>query len=83
MEAICPQTGRGPHQTKQRLSHLMRFALKAAQEESLFISALYTSSGIIYWTNKAADACSYSTLQSAKTAAALTNMELHIIPALD
>ena len=58
----------------------MRFALKAAQAESLFISALYTSSGDVYWTSKADDACSYSSLERAKDAAAVSGKQLEIIP---
>ena len=58
----------------------MRFALKAAQAESLFISALYTSSGDVYWTSSADDACSYSSLERARNAAALSGKQLEIIP---
>ena len=60
----------------------MRFALKAAQAESLFVSALYTGSGDIYWTKRAADACSYSSLERAKDAATLSDRRLEIIPVL-
>lgn len=58
----------------------MRFALKAAQAESLFISALYTSSGDVYWTSSADDACSYSSLERARNAAAVSGKQLEIIP---
>ena len=58
----------------------MRFALKAAQAEPLFVSALYTNSGEIYWTNSADDACSYSSLERAKNAAAVSGKQLKIIP---
>lgn len=58
----------------------MRFALKAAQAESLFVSALYTSSGDTYWTSSADDACSYSSLKRAKDAAAVSGQQLEIIP---
>mgnify|MGYP001372309126 FL=1 len=58
----------------------MRFALKAAQAEPLFVSALYMGSGDIYWTNKADDACSYSSLERAKDAATLSGKQLEIIP---
>jgi len=58
----------------------MRFALKAAQPEPLFISALYTNSGDVFWTNRADDACSYSSLERAKSAADLLGKQLEIIP---
>ena len=58
----------------------MRFALKAAKAESLFISALYTSSGDVYWTSSADDACSYSSLERARDAAAVSGKQLEIIP---
>ncbi len=58
----------------------MRFALKAAQAESLFISALYTNSGDVYWTSSADDACSYSSLERARNAAAVSGKQLEIIP---
>ena len=60
----------------------MRFALKAAQAEPLFVSALYMGSGDIYWTNKADDACSYSSLERAKDAATLSDRQVEIIPVL-
>ena len=60
----------------------MRFALKAAQAEPLFVSALYTNSGDTYWTNSADDACSYSSLERAKDAAAVSGKQLEIIPVL-
>lgn len=58
----------------------MRFALKAAQTEPLFVSALYVGSGDIYWTKRADDACSYSSLERARNAAHLSNRRLEIIP---
>ena len=58
----------------------MRFALKAAQAEPLFVSALYMGSGDIYWTKRADDACSYSSLKRAKDAATLSGKQLEIIP---
>lgn len=58
----------------------MRFALKAAQAESLFISALYTNSGDVYWTSSADDACSYSSLERARDAATMSGKQLEIIP---
>ena len=60
----------------------MRFALKAAQTEPLFVSALYMGSGDIYWTSRADDACSYSSLERARTAANLSGKQLEIIPVL-
>jgi len=57
----------------------MRFALKAAQAESLFISAFYPSSGDVYWTNRKIDACSYSSLEHAKNVAALLGKQVEII----
>ena len=60
----------------------MRFALKAAQPEPLFISALYTNSGDVCWTSSADDACSYSTLERARSAADLLGRQLEIIPVL-
>ena len=57
----------------------MRFALKAAQAEPLFVSALYMHSGETYWTRKARDACSYSTLERARDAAVLSGREVEII----
>ena len=57
----------------------MRFALKAAQAESLFVSALYMGSGDVYWTSRADDACSYSSLERAKNAAALSGKQLEIM----
>jgi hypothetical protein len=60
----------------------MRFALKAAQPEPLFISALYTNSGDVCWTSSADDACSYSSLERARSAADLLGRELEIIPVL-
>ena len=60
----------------------MRFALKAAQAEPLFVSALYTNSGDTYWTSRADDACSYSSLERAKSAADLSGKQLEIIPVL-
>lgn len=58
----------------------MRFALKAAQAEPLFVSALYAGSGDIYWTKRTDDACSYSTLERAREAATLSSRQLEIIP---
>ncbi len=58
----------------------MRFALKAVQPEPLFVSALYMGSGDVYWTNSADDACSYSSLERAKSAADLSGKRLEIIP---
>ena len=60
----------------------MRFALKAAQAEPLFVSALYTGSGDVYWTSRADDACSYSSLERARDAANLSGKQLEIIPVL-
>ena len=60
----------------------MRFALKAAQAEPLFVSALYANSGDTYWTSSADDACSYSSLERARVAAALSDKQLEIIPVL-
>lgn len=60
----------------------MRFALKAAQAEPLFVSALYMGSGDVYWTKRANDACSYSSLERAKDAAAFSNRRVEIIPVL-
>ncbi len=60
----------------------MRFALKAAQPEPLFISALYTNSGDVCWTSSADDACSYSSLERARDAADLSGRQLEIIPVL-
>jgi hypothetical protein len=60
----------------------MRFALKAAQAEPLFVSALYANSGDTYWTSSADDACSYSSLEQARVAAALSGKQLEIIPVL-
>jgi len=60
----------------------MRFALKAAQAEPLFVSALYVHSGDTYWTSSADDACSYSSLEHARIAAALSDKQLEIIPVL-
>ena len=60
----------------------MRFALKAAQEEPLFVSALYMGSGDVYWTSRADDACSYSSLERARAAATLSGERLEIIPVL-
>ena len=60
----------------------MRFALKAAQVEPLFVSALYMGSGDIYWTKRADDACSYSSLERAKDAASLSDRQVEIIPVL-
>ena len=60
----------------------MRFALKAAQAEPLFVSALYSGSGDIYWTQKADDACSYSSLERARDAASLSDKRVEIIPVL-
>ena len=60
----------------------MRFALKAAQAEPLFVSALYTNSGDTYWTSSADDACSYSSLERAKNAATLSDRQVEIIPVL-
>lgn len=60
----------------------MRFALKAAQPEPLFISALYTNSGDVCWTSSADDACSYSSLERARSAADLSGKQLEIIPVL-
>ncbi len=60
----------------------MRFALKAAQAEPLFVSALYANSGDTYWTSSADDACSYSSLERARIAAALSDKQLEIIPVL-
>ena len=60
----------------------MRFALKAAQAEPLFVSALYIGSGDVYWTNREDDACSYSTLERARNAADLSGRKLKIIPVL-
>ncbi len=57
----------------------MRFALKAVQPEPLFISALYTNSGDVCWTSSADDACSYSSLERAKSAADLSGKRLEII----
>ena len=58
----------------------MRFALKAAQPEPLFISALYTNSGDVCWTSSADDACSYSSLERARDAASLSGKQVEIIP---
>jgi hypothetical protein len=58
----------------------MRFALKAAQAEPLFVSALYTNSGDTYWTSSVDDACSYSSLERARDAAAVSGKQLEIIP---
>ena len=58
----------------------MRFALKAAQPEPLFISALYTNSGDVCWTSSADDACSYSSLERARDAASLSGKRVEIIP---
>ena len=58
----------------------MRFALKAAQSEPLFIAALYTGSGDVYWTRRAGDACSYSSLERARRAADLLGKQVEIIP---
>ena len=60
----------------------MRFALKAAQAEPLFVSALYAGSGDIYWTERVDDACSYSSLERAKDAASLSDRQVEIIPGL-
>lgn len=60
----------------------MRFALKAAQAEPLFVSALYMGSGDVYWTNREDDACSYSSLERARSAADLSGKQLEIIPVL-
>jgi len=60
----------------------MRFALKAAQPEPLFVSALYMNSGDVFWTDKADDACSYSSLERARNAAALAGEQLEVIPVL-
>ena len=60
----------------------MRFALKAAQAEPLFVSALYAGSGDIFWTERADDACSYSSLERARSAADLSGKQLEIIPVL-
>ena len=60
----------------------MRFALKAAQAEPLFVAALYANSGDTYWTSSADDACSYSSLERARIAAALSDKQLEIIPVL-
>ena len=60
----------------------MRFALKAAQPEPLFISALYTNSGDVCWTSSVDDACSYSSLERARSAADLSGRQLEIIPVL-
>ena len=60
----------------------MRFALKAAQTEPLFVSALYTNSGDTYWPSSADDACSYSSLERARDAAAVSGKQLEIIPVL-
>lgn len=60
----------------------MRFALKAAQTEPMFVSALYAGSGDVYWTTRADDACSYSSLERARSAADLSGRELEIIPVL-
>ena len=60
----------------------MRFALKAAQAEPLFVSALYTNSGDVCWTSRADDACSYSSLERARSAADLSGKRLEIIPVL-
>jgi len=60
----------------------MRFALKAAQAEPLFVSALYMGSGDVYWTSRADDACSYSSLERARDAANLSGKQLEIIPVL-
>ena len=60
----------------------MRFALKAAQAEPLFVSALFINSGDVYWTTRADDACSYSSLERARDAADLSGRQLEIIPVL-
>ena len=60
----------------------MRFALKAAQAEPLFVSALYMGSGDIYWTKRADDACSYSNLERARDAAVRSGKQVEIIPVL-
>ena len=58
----------------------MRFALEAAQAEPLFVSALYAGSGDIYWTERADDACSYSSLERARDAATQSGRQVEIIP---
>ena len=59
----------------------MRFALKAAQAEPLFVSALYMQvQATFIGLKRADDACSYSSLERAKDAASLSGRQVEIIP---
>ena len=43
----------------------MRFALKLIDQEPMFLSAYYASTGETFWTVNIADACSYSSFYKA------------------
>tara|TARA_R100001129_G_C5107812_1_gene186277 strand:- start:133 stop:318 length:186 start_codon:yes stop_codon:yes gene_type:complete len=58
----------------------MRFALKAAFEESLFLAAYYEDSKQAIWTDQLDDACDWSTLERVIGVKVKINQEVEIIP---
>ena len=58
----------------------MRFALKAASEESLFLAAYYEKSKQAVWTDQLDDACDWSTLERVVGVKVNLNKEVEIIP---
>ncbi len=58
----------------------MRFALKAASEESLFLAAYYEKSNQAFWTDQLDDACDWSTLERVVGVKVSLNKEVEIIP---
>lgn len=58
----------------------MRFALKAACSESLFLAAYYSDSKEAVWTRELDDAGSYSTLERVISVLNTIDKELEIIP---
>lgn len=58
----------------------MRFALKAACSESLFLAAYYSDSNEAIWTRELDDAGSYSTLERVITVVNTLDKEVEIIP---
>jgi len=58
----------------------MRFALKAAFEESLFLAAYYEDSKQAVWTDQLDDACDWSTLERVVRVKLRLNKKVDIIP---
>nr|BAR39135.1 hypothetical protein [uncultured Mediterranean phage uvMED] len=58
----------------------MRFALKVADSESMFLSAYYEKSGDTFWTITASDACSYNSFNQARTILSKIRRPLEIVP---